>query len=105
MPVMLPYRASALRAESETGVPESRRHAGFVERERAVACLRDVDIARAHLRTARDTATGGWNKHALHHELLTALERYAAAVIQLGAPVPRRLRNEIELYRRLRNRA
>ncbi|HEX6150603.1 hypothetical protein [Nocardioides sp.] len=86
-------------------MPEIRRFAGYVERERAVACLRDVEVARAHLRAARDTAAGGWNKHELHHELLMALERYAAAVIRLGAPVPRRLRTEIDLYRRLKNRA
>ena len=86
-------------------MPESRRHAGFVERERAVACFREVGVARAHLRTARDTATGGWNKHALHADLLTALEGYAAAIIRLGAPVPPKLRNEIELYRRLGNHA
>ena len=84
---------------------KSRRVAGYVERERAVACFRDIDVARAHLRTARDTAHGGWDKQGLHQELLGALERCEAAVIELGAPVPRRLRNEIELYRRLRNRA
>ncbi len=86
-------------------MPEPRRHVGFVERERAAACLRDIDVARAHLRTARDTATGGWNKLALQDELVAALERYAAAVTRLGAPVPRRLRNEMELYRRLRSHA
>ena len=104
MPVALPNLRKRCEQIGDR-VPESRRLAGFVERERAVACLRDVGVARAHLRTARDTATGGWNKHALHEDLLAALEGYEAAIIRLGAPIPRKLRNEIELYRRLRNRA
>ena len=104
MPVTLPHLRQPCEQIGDR-VPVSRRHVGFVERERAVVCFREVGIARAHLRTARDTATGGWNKHALHAELLAALEGYATAITRLGAPVPPRLRNEIEMYRRLGNHA
>ena len=81
-----------------------RRHAGPVEREWVAQCLRDVNAARARLLAARHTAERGWNKHTLRAELLVALEGYAAAITQLGAPIPGRLHSEIELYRRLKNR-
>jgi hypothetical protein len=71
---------------------------------RLVACLRDVKIARAHLLTSRHEVGRDWEKHALRAELLAALEGCAAAITLLGAPVPRRLRTEIDLYRRLENR-
>ena len=67
--------------------------------------MRDVDFARERLRSARDSANSGWSKHGLHADLLAALEDHAAAITRIGAPVPRRLRNELELYRRLRNHA
>jgi hypothetical protein len=86
-------------------VPESRRHVGYVEREHAVACFRNVVSARKDLRSARDSASGGWNKHGLHAELVAALEGYEAAIIELGAPVPRKLQNELQLHRRLGNHA
>ena len=34
-------------------------------------------------------------------DLLVALEAYAAAVASLGAPLPYRMRTEIDLYRNL----
>lgn len=68
-------------------------------------CLRNVKIARGELRAARHKAARGWDKDALRAELLVALEGYAAAITRIGAPVPRTLRNEIDLYRRLRNRS
>lgn len=83
----------------------SRRQVGYVEREAANACFRNVVSARADLRAARDSASSGWNKLGLHAELLAALEGYEAAIIELGAPVPRKLQNELELHRRLRNHA
>jgi hypothetical protein len=95
----------SLASRSEDRVPQSRRHTGFVEREHVDACMRDVDFARARLRSARDSASSGWSKHALHADLLAALEGHAAAITRIGAPVPRKLRTELELYRRLRNHA
>ena len=86
-------------------MPELRRHPGPCERERVVACLRDVNIARADLRSARHEASRGWNVLVLRADLLAALEGYAVAITQLGVPVPRRLRTEIDVYRRLKNRA
>ena len=86
-------------------MPEPRRQAGPDERARLVACLRGVNIARARLEAARHQVTRGREKDALRAELLAALEGYAAAITRAGAPVPRRLLAEIEVYRRLRNRA
>lgn len=85
-------------------MPELRRHPGPSEHKSAVACLREVTDARALLRTAREGSVRGWDTHALRAGLLAALEGYAVAITHLGAPVPRKLRNEIELYRHLRNR-
>lgn len=85
-------------------MPELGRHPDPGERQRIAVCLRNLKIAREHLRTARHNATPGWDKHALRAELLVALEGYSAAITQIGAPVPRTLHNEIELYRRLGNR-
>jgi hypothetical protein len=86
-------------------MPEQGRPPGSGERESIAVCLQILNLARGQLRTARQEATPRWNGDALRAELLTALERYAGAITQTGAPVPRNLRNEIELYRRLRNRA
>jgi hypothetical protein len=85
-------------------MPEPRRHPGPEERERLVACLRDVAEARAHLQASRHQVAHRWEKNALRSELLAALEGYAGAIVKLGAPVPIKLRSEIELYRRLGNR-
>ena len=95
----------SLASRSENRVPPSRRHSSFIEREHADACMRDVDFARARLRSARDSASSGWSKLGLHADLLAALEGHAAAITRIGAPIPRKLRSELELYRRLRNHA
>ena len=84
---------------------ERRLSSGPREREQVVCCLRELREARAHVQTARYDATLRWKKEALRAELLTALESYAAAITQLGAPVPHRLRVEIDLYRGLQKRA
>lgn len=84
-------------------VPEPRRPAPG-GREGLAACVRDVSAARARLDAARHTGARSWEQHPLRAELLAALELYAAAITELGAPVPYRLRGEIELYRRLGNR-
>jgi hypothetical protein len=86
-------------------VPELRRHPDPGERQRVAVCLRNVNITRGELRVARHKAAQGWDKDALRAGLLVALEGYAAAITEIGAPVPRTLRNEIDLYRRLRNRS
>ena len=86
-------------------MPEPRPHPDPDERHRIAQCLRDVHAARQQLRTARHEAARGWDKDGLRAELLAALEGYAAAITQVGAPLPRTLRNEIDLYRRLGNRS
>ena len=86
-------------------MPEATSGRGPGEREHLSACLHSVDVARAHLGVARHESTRGCESQALRTALLDALEAYAAVITQLGAPVPRRLRNEIELYRGLRNRS
>ena len=80
-----------------------RQHPGPRERERVVECLQDVNSARAQLNSARRT-TREWDKRLLREELLASLERYAAAIVKMGAPVPRRLSTEIALYKGLKNR-
>jgi hypothetical protein len=83
---------------------EPRRHPGLDERERLVLCFRDLHTARARLRAARHEGVRSRDKQPLRAQLLAALEGYAVAITMLGAPLPRRLVAEIELYRRLRNR-
>ena len=85
-------------------MPEQGDHLGPGERQSIAVCLRNLNIARGDLHNARHEATPGWNGEALRAELLAALEGYAAAITEAGVPIPRTLRNEIELYRRLRNR-
>ena len=80
-----------------------RLHPSPRERERVLECLQDVNTARAQLNTARRT-TREWDKRLLREDLLASLERYAAAIAMLGAPVPRRLSTEIALYKGLKNR-
>jgi hypothetical protein len=85
-------------------MPEQDPPPGPDDRQSIAACLRILDVARGHLRTARHEAGRGWNADAVRDELLAALEGYAAAITRVGAPIPRTLRAEIDLYRRLRNR-
>ncbi|GAA2113953.1 hypothetical protein [Nocardioides bigeumensis] len=82
---------------------QPRQHPSPRERERVIECLQDLNIARAHLHTARRN-TREWDKRMLRDDLLVSLERYAAAIARMGAPVPRRLRTEIALYKGLKNR-
>jgi hypothetical protein len=81
-------------------MPEQGDHRGPGERQSIAVCLRNLDIARGDLRNARP----GRNDDVLRAELLAALEGYAAAIAETGVPIPRTLRNEIELYRGLRDR-
>jgi len=80
---------------------ESKHRAGQGERDHFVACLREVRAARGHLVDARADGVRSQEKQALRADLLVALERYALAIVELGVPVPGRLRREIDLYRRL----
>jgi|tagenome__1003787_1003787.scaffolds.fasta_scaffold20174519_2 hypothetical protein len=82
---------------------EPSRQPGPPARACLASCLREVNVARARLRATRNDLRS-WEKPALRADLLAALEGYAEAITDLGAPVPRRLLAEIELYRRLRNR-
>ena len=84
---------------------QSRATPGWVERERLAVCLRDVTTARAHLRAAQHRVPRGCGVFAQRMDLLAALEAYAEAITELGAPLPRQLRTEIDLHRRLGHRS
>lgn len=77
-------------------MPQSGRARGWVERERLAGCLRDVAVARARLRAAQ-TGPGGFGVYDSRVELVTALEACADAITELGAPLPHKLRAEINL--------
>lgn len=83
---------------------EARRPTEPGERERLAACVHDINVARERMDAARQVGARSTEINALRSELLTALEGYEAAITSLGAPVPQRLRAEIDLYQRLRNR-
>ncbi|MGB0099286.1 MAG: hypothetical protein WBP61_03310, partial [Nocardioides sp.] len=57
-------------------------------------------LARAALQQCHQDGTR-WDERRLREELLAALEAYAAAVADVGAPLPYRIRDELSLYRRL----
>lgn len=60
----------------------------------------EVNRARTALQEChRDGAR--WDERRLREELLAALEAYAAAVADVGAPLPYRIRDELSLYRTL----
>lgn len=84
-------------------MPSRKPHAGPPEHDRLVTCLHTLGVARAQLRAQRGTGRG-LDKQALREDLLLALEQYASAIADLNAPVPRRLKAEILLYRRLKDR-
>lgn len=65
---------------------------------------REMHAARSRLRAARGVAHAR-ELQLLRGELLVAMERYAVAITSRGVPVPQRVRAEIELYRRLRQRS
>jgi len=84
-------------------MPQSGRTRGWVERERLAASLLDVASARARLRTAQ-TVPGGFGVYNSRVELVAALEACADAITELGAPLPHKLRAEINLQRRIGHR-
>ena len=59
--------------------------------------------ARSRLERARGQRGAPEQQH-LRQELLRALEQYAEAISDAGAPLPYRLRTEIDLYRGLGGR-
>jgi hypothetical protein len=65
--------------------------------------LGDVAVARDRLGTARQGARAA-DQLQLRQDLLQALEAYASALADRGAPLPYKLRDEIELYRGLGRR-
>ena len=65
--------------------------------------LSNVLVARRRLELAREQR-GGPDQQRLRHELLSALELYAEAISESGAPLPYRLRTEIDLYKGLGGR-
>jgi len=84
-------------------MPHRKPHPGPPEYDRLVTCFHTLGVARAQLRAERD-ARRGLDKQAARGDLLLALEQYASAIADLNAPVPRRLKAEILLYRRLKER-
>lgn len=80
-------------------MPQRNTRPGAADHARVVMCLAALGDARARvhvLRSARGAATV-----VARADLLLALEEYAAAIVAIGAPVPRRVTAEILLYRRL----
>ena len=71
--------------------------------ERLSSLLEDVLTARRVLEAARHDKRLA-EQQLLRKELLDALEAYAAALALVGAPLPPRLRAEIDLYRGLGGR-
>lgn len=71
--------------------------------EQLTALLDDVHSARARLEAARHDQRPS-EQQQLRRALLDALEGYAEALAAAGAPLPHRLRTEIDLYRGLRGR-
>ena len=77
----------------------------MAQQEQLSAYLRDISVARERLEEARRVGAPSTEVTPLRADLLTALEGYAAAITELGAPVPHRILSEIELYRRLHGRS
>jgi hypothetical protein len=71
--------------------------------QRLTLLLEDVLSARRHLERARHDKRLV-EQQLLRKRLLDALEAYAGALAQAGAPLPPRLRAEIDLYRGLGGR-
>jgi hypothetical protein len=71
--------------------------------QRLSSLLQDVLTARRVLERARHDKRLA-EQQLLRRELLDALEAYASALAQAGAPLPPRLRAEIDLYRGLGGR-
>lgn len=63
--------------------------------------LRAVCVARSEVNEARHAkASPGSSRTATEQRmLLTALERYAAALTSRGSPMPYRMRDEMAMYR------
>ena len=71
--------------------------------QRLTSLLEDVKSARRVLDRARHDKRLV-EQQQLRKELLAALDAYAAALTLAGAPLPPRLRSEIDLYRGLGGR-
>ncbi|MFD1947045.1 hypothetical protein [Nocardioides aestuarii] len=76
---------------------------GAALRERVAACRQMVDAARLNLDRARATRPD-LDLRGFRADLLWALEEYESAITEVGAPLPPRLRREIQLYRQLADR-
>ena len=82
----------------ELDCPRAQRH----ERALLGACQAEVASARSQLDDARRTARV--DVEPFREDLVAALEEYAATIERSGAPVPHRLRAELDLYRNIRHR-
>lgn len=79
------------------------RAADHADHGRLTDLLSRVHLARERLERAREQK-GRPEQQLLRQELLGALEAYADAISDVGAPLPYRLRTEIDLYKGLRGR-
>ena len=68
------------------------------------ACQADVVLARTELEEARRRGDRRAVEPA-RANLVAALEEYAAAIERAGAPLPRGLQTELQLYRNLGHRS
>lgn len=82
-------------------MPETASRPDLVDAQLVLARGREVSAARARLCAARHETPRQWDPQPLRQNLLAALEELATAVTRAGAPLPYRLRAEIDLYRRL----
>lgn len=74
---------------------------GHHRRDAVAVRAEEVDAARSRLHDARRPGCRRADEQLLQADLLVALEAYAAAVAQAGAPLPYRIRAELNLYRNL----
>src|SRR5262245_58915351 len=88
--------------EAVMPLSDSSRVSGFSVRD-LPRLLRQVAAARNHLTEVRHTARSGDSRTVeARNGLLAALEAYADALASTGRPVPYRLRDELNMYRRLK---
>ena len=71
------------------------------DHERLALGLHNVVVARDRLDAGRRAGVRRWEEQTLRADLLAALESYAAAITETGAPLSYRMRAEIDLYRQL----
>lgn len=90
--------APGLGKPGSEGLLEQRRGRALLD-----ACQAEVVSARSLLTDARHRG-GRVDVEPFRADLVAALEEYAATIERSGAPMPQRVRAELQLYRSLRRR-